>query len=338
MEYRKVGRSGLVVSRVVFGGSHVGESLDLTTTKSLVQAAWDAGITTFYTADSYAGGQAESVLGEAIRSRRDDLVLMVKAGYRVGDITAEEIAAPFSSSPTDHDAFWRRGISPSSRGMSRKHLLAAVDASLKRLGTDYIDLYQIHYWDTQTPIEETLDVLTELVRSGRVRYIGCSQTNPWQLYRGLWVSEVNHLQRFQSVQTPYNVFERSNKADLLRAAEEADVSVFAYSSLAGMLLSSDADLSFKPDSLLSRQRYADMYWTPQNIDKAVQMRDLARSMGRPVPNLAQGWVLARSAVTSILIGPSTPAELAEEASAAEKPLSAEELGLIDAVLDGTGPR
>jgi aryl-alcohol dehydrogenase (NADP+) len=260
---------------------------------------------------------------------------MVKAGYRVGDLTAAEIAAPLGGPAIDHDADWRRGIPPTSRGLSRKHLLAAVDASLKRLGTDYIDLYQIHFWDDQTPIEETLDAMSDLVHSGRVRYVGCSQTKSWQLYRALWAAEVGRFQRFCSMQVRYNVFERQAMADRLEAAQAAGVAILAYSSLAGMLLSNQADLSDKPESLLSRQRYADMYWTPERIAVARELRGLGDRLGRSVAQLAQGWVLARPAVTAILIGPSTPPELAEEASVAEKPLTAEELAMVDAVLEGS---
>ncbi len=332
MEYRNVGGSGLVVSRIVFGGSHVGESLDLEATRKIVHRAWDLGVNTFYTADSYAGGQAEVVLGEAIRSRRDELVLMVKAGYRVGDLTRAEIEAPTSGIPIDHYAQWLAGIAPSSQGMSRKHLVAAVDASLKRLGTDYIDLYQIHFWDTHTPIEETLDVLTTLVTSGKVRYIGCSQSTAWQLYRALWVSEVKGLQRFQSIQARYNIFERLRQSELLVAAAAATVSLFAYSSLAGSLLSNSADLGDKPGDLLSRQRYADMYWSAENIETARALRELAGSLGDTVAHLAQGWTLAQPGVTSLLIGPSTPEELESEVDAVKKPLSSDELAEIDRLL------
>jgi aryl-alcohol dehydrogenase-like predicted oxidoreductase len=332
VEYRNVGDSGLVVSRIVFGGSHVGESLDSEATRRIVHKAWDLGVNTFYTADSYASGQAEVVLGEAIRSRRDELVLMVKAGYRVGDLTQAEIAAPTSGAPVDHYAQWLEGIAPSSRGMSRKHLVAAIDASLKRLGTDYIDLYQIHFWDPHTPIEETLDVLDNLVASGKVRYIGCSQSTAWQLYRALWVSEVKGFQRFQSIQARYNIFERHRQGDLLTAAAAAKVSVFAYSSLAGSLLSNTAVLDDKPTDLRSRQRYADMYWSAENIDTARALRDLAGSLGDTVAHLAQGWALAQPAVTSLLIGPSTPEELASEVDAIRKPLSIDELAEIDRLL------
>ena len=213
MEYVNLGRTGLKVSRLFFGGFAIGgPAIDRDQARRLVHTAWESGINTFYTSDSYNGGASEQILGDILKPRREDMVLIVKTGARV---TTPE--APGSSDErwarqgvrglVDYEALWSGGVSPTSFGLSWKYLMQAIEASLRRLGTDYIDVYVAHFWDPFTPIEETLETFDNLIRQGKVRYIGCSQTKAWQLYRSLWVSEVNHLARYESIQAWFSVIE-----------------------------------------------------------------------------------------------------------------------------------
>lgn len=329
MDYRNLGETGLTVSRLIFGGARIGEQVDEATTRRIVHAAWDRGINSFYTADTYNAGAAEEILGKVIKERRQDLVLLVKAGYRVGS-TGEEWTAR-TAGKIDHDALWRKGISPSSHGQSRKHLMQAVEASLSRLQTDYIDVYRIHFWDPLTPIEETLRTMDDLVRQGKVRYIGCSQTAAWQLYKALWVSDLRGLPRVESLQVRYNLLDRFAEKELLPACKAAGVGVLAFGSLAGDLLTGDYDVAAKPTELGYLQQYVDMYWKPEYLRRIAELSRLAAQWGRTPGELAQGWALARDDVTALLIGPHNPEALLRQVKAVEKPLTPEEWRAVDAL-------
>ena len=187
MEYVRLGRSGLKVSRVcvgtnMFGAGYVEDDRAI----SVIDAAYDAGINFVDTADAYNSGHSEVVVGRAVRSHRHDFVVATKG-------------------------FIATGPGPNDVGLSRKHLMDAVEGSLRRLGTDYIDLYQVHYFDPDTPLEESLRTLDDMVRQGKIRYIGCSNFAAWQLVRALWVSDKNDLERFESVQPEYNLGKRTSR-------------------------------------------------------------------------------------------------------------------------------
>jgi aryl-alcohol dehydrogenase-like predicted oxidoreductase len=337
VEYRTLGRTGLNVSRLIFGGLHIGERLSKGQSDAVFAAAFDHGINAFYTADVYADGAAEVALGRAIKGRRDDAVIFIKAGYRVGTAEAPvaraELDATHGGGALDHDTFRRQGVSPTSRGLSRKHLTQALDASLRRLGTDYIDVYMAHFWDPSTPIEETLGTLDGFVRQGKVRYLGASQHRPWQLYRALWASDKLSLSRYEGVQLRVNLLERAAQVEYLPAAREAGVGVLAHQSLAGGLLSGEYGRgSSRPTGLGSLQTYTDRYWTDGTFDFLERLGDLAASLGRTVGGLSQAWVLAQEGVAALLVGPNNPAELRPQVDAASSPLSIEEIAAVDALL------
>jgi 1-deoxyxylulose-5-phosphate synthase len=241
MEYRRLGSSGLVVSRLIVGGQHFGgPEVDEGRARELVKAAWDVGVNTFYTADRYSDGNAERVLGASLKPRRDDMVLMVKTGYRVGSgdaplSIAERQATHGTSSEIDHQALWKLGVTPNSRGLSRKHILSGIEQSLRRLQTDYIDVYIAHFWDPRVPVEETLAAMDSLIKQGKVRYIGCSQT-------------------YESVQTRFNVLQRDALRDLVPAAQAAGVSVLSYGSLAGGVLADFDRFATSPPAAVDRSR------------------------------------------------------------------------------------
>jgi 1-deoxyxylulose-5-phosphate synthase len=338
MEYRNVGSTGLKVSRLLFGGSHVGEIIGRDKARELIHAAWDVGITGFYTADKYNNGAGEEIIGPLIKERRDDLVLIIKTGYRVGTpgfpvSDAERLATHGERGVIDHNYMWSRGVPPTSRGLSRKHILQAVEGSLKRLQTEYIDIYEAHYWDLQTPVDETLSAMDTLIQQGKVRYLGCSQTSAWQLYKALWTSDVKGLHRYESMQIRFNVFARELRKEQLAAADAAGVSIFAFNSLAGDVLTGRYNRdSLIPDGLGFRKFYTEMYWSDRNFDLVEQLSTIAAGSERTVGELAQAWTLAQPAVTALQIGPNEPDEFLPQVRAVDRPLTNEEADAIATVL------
>jgi aryl-alcohol dehydrogenase-like predicted oxidoreductase len=338
MEYRTLGTTGLKVSRLFFGGAHIGEVIDARKTEELVHAAWDVGINTFYTSNKYNNGAAEELLGKAVKPRREDSILIMKTGYRVGTASvpvndAERLATHGESGTIDHAAMWRRGVPPTSRGLSRKYIIREVEASLRRLQTDYIDVYEAHFWDYETPIEETLAAFDALVRQGKIRYIGCSQTAAWQLVRALWVSDVRGYARYQTMQIRFNMIERANRREQMAACAAMGVSILAFQSLAGGVLTGDRERTTEiAASLGARKMYTEMYTGERNFDLVDRLRVVAKESGRSVGELAQAWTLAQTPVTALQIGPNEPEEFAPQVRAATHPLTAEEALAIDRIL------
>jgi 1-deoxyxylulose-5-phosphate synthase len=343
MEYQNLGSTGLKISRVVFGGAHIGEVVSQEKTKELVHAAWDAGVSTIYTGDDYNLGDGERFIGEAIKSRRDDVVIIAKTGYRVGawtnyskggspadggeDYTNQRLGT------LDHARLWSAGAAPTSRGMSRKHLTAALEASLRRLQTDYIDVYCPHYWDPEVPVEETIATLHNFVLQGKVRYLSCSQHTPWQLYRALWASDSLKMSRYEAVQANLSLLERGPVQNELPALREVGVSMLAGITDAGGMLSGDYDRnSERPSGGGARQRYIDPFWTEAAFDAMDILKDCAARIGRPVGEMAQAWVLAQEPVAALMVGAHEPEDFDTPAAAASKPLSADELAEINGVL------
>lgn len=338
MEYRNLGSTGLKVSRLFFGGAHIGEVIDARKTEELVHAAWEHGINTFYTANKYNNGAAEEILGRAVKPRRDDCVLIMKTGYRVGSSAvpvsdAERLATHGERGTIDHAAMWSKGVPPTSRGLSRKYIIREVEASLRRLQTDYIDVYEAHFWDRETPIDETLAAFDTLVQQGKVRYIGCSQTTAWQLVRALWVSEVKRYPRFQTMQIRFNMIERANRKEQLEACAAMGVSILAFQSLAGGVLTGERDRTTDiAPSIGARKMYTEMYTKDRSFDLVDRLRVVAKQSGRTVGELAQAWTLAQIPVTALQIGPNEPEEFAPQVRAATHPLTGDEARAVDEIL------
>jgi aryl-alcohol dehydrogenase-like predicted oxidoreductase len=327
VRYHPLGGTGLLVSRVVLGAANFGESVDEATADTLVGAALDGGINTFDTADVYVGGRSEKILGKAIRHRRDQVVLCTKVGSRVGDSEADLRLTVDGVDRLDHDARWRAGIAPTDKGLSRKHLVDGLEASLRRLGTGYVDVYQLHRFDPHADIEEVLRTLDDLVRSGKVRYVGCSGWAAWQIYRSLWISDVRSMVRFHSLQLPYSIVERAPEKESLPACGAANIGVLAYRSLAGGLLSgrySDGTTPVEHSRIGSRAGYRRQYLTPPMLAGAAAVADFGNEQGRSSIQTSIAWVLAQRGVAAALVGASSPAQLTEVIGAVENPLSAEE--------------
>jgi aryl-alcohol dehydrogenase-like predicted oxidoreductase len=301
MQYRQLGRTGLRVSEIGLGTMMFGEKTGEAEAIRIIHQALDAGVNLIDVADVYAGGESERIVGKALKGRRHEAILATKGGR-----------------PT-----------PLGEGLSRRYLYMAVEASLERLQTDYIDLYQVHRWDPHTPLEETLEALTDLVRQGKIRYIGCSNFAAWQLCKALWISDVRRLAPFISVQPRYNLIYREAEAELFPLCLAEGVGVLAYSPLAGGILTGKY-LDGIPEGARGWQNPA---WqqnrlTPQAQAAAARIRSAAQQLGRPAGQVAIRWCLAHPAVSTALVGPRTEEQWAEALGASTWSLTPEEAAAI----------
>jgi aryl-alcohol dehydrogenase-like predicted oxidoreductase len=334
MRYRKLGRSGLVVSEIclgtmTFGGDGFWKVIgaqDQDTATSLVKNAFGKGVTFIDTADIYANGTSEKMLGQAIKASgipRDELVIATKLFGR------PLIAPPGVNVDAPAEAL-RRNANPNLWGLSRKHVFDAIDASLERLGLDYVDLYQVHAFDPLTPLHETLEALDDVVRSGRVRYIGLCNFAAWQIAKALGVSERDGLARFESAQMYYSIAGRDLEREVVPLAKAEGLAILPWSPLAGGFLSG----KFTRDGGPNDARRAVFDFPPVDKDKAFGIIDAMRPMGEArgvsVAQIALAWLLHQAHVTSVIIGVKTDAQLADNISATSVRLTAEELTVLDA--------
>ena len=278
-----------------------GRQADERTSHSILDKAYDAGINFIDTADAYPmgggwelAGRTEEILRSWLQAKRQAVILATKGGGRVGP-------------------------HPWDQGGSRKHLLDAIDASLKRLGTDYVDIYYLHQPDPSTPIDETLEALSEIVRSGRARYVGCSNLPAYQVVRALGRSDARGLVRLRCVQHRYNLLYRQPELELLPMCREEGLAVMTYNPLAGGLLTGKHDRSVRPTSGRFEivPFYRDRYWHEREFDAVTAIAPVAGELGVEMATLAVAWVLANDVVTSPLIGASTPGQLDATLAAAE---------------------
>lgn len=308
MEQRNLGRSGLRVSLIGLGCNNFGGRLGLEDARKVAHRALDLGVTFFDTADRYGGrGASEMVLGEIFGERRKDIVLATKFGISVEDRTV-------------------------SAGASRRYIRSAVEASLRRLKTDWIDLYQVHRPDPLTPIEETLRTLDDLVREGKVRYIGTSNFAAWQVAEAEWVARAIGSERFVSVQDEYSLAYRGKEAELIPAIKEYGLGFLPYRPLASGILTGKYRRNEKPapgTRLADMEHHAEKYLSAANFDAADTFGEFAQARGRDLPTLAIAWLTAQPFVSSVIPGASTPAQVEQNVAAAEWQLTAEDLAEID---------
>jgi aryl-alcohol dehydrogenase-like predicted oxidoreductase len=317
MEYRQLGRSGLRVSTLTlgtmtFGGggkfANVG-STDVDGASRQVDMCLDAGVNLIDTADVYSDGASEEILGQALAGRRDRVLLATKARMAMGD-------------------------GPNDAGLSRHHLIRACEASLRRLGTDHIDLYQVHEWDGQTPLEETLEALDDLQRAGKIRYAGCSNYAGWQLAKALGISERRGLARFVSQQVYYSLQSRDAEYELVPAGLDDGVGMLVWSPLAGGLLSGkyrrgqDGPAGARHLTDWNEPPVRDEEQTYDVIEAAVEV---GAAHGVSAAQVALAWLLGRPGVSSLVIGARTDEQLADNLAAAQLELSAEERARLDAL-------
>jgi aryl-alcohol dehydrogenase-like predicted oxidoreductase len=305
MEHARLGRTGLQVSRLCLGTMTFGLQCDEPASAAILDRAAEGGIDFLDTSDAYplggdlaTRGVTEEILGRWLRGKRDRFIVATKCFAPTGP-------APFDG------------------GNSRKHILSAVEASLRRLQTDYLDLYQLHGYDSATPIDETLSALDDLVRQGKVRYVGCSNFLTYQLVRAVGRSETLRLARFDSVQPRYNLLFRQIEREMLPFCGEEGVGVIPYNPIAGGLLSGKHSRGAPPPEGsrftlgTAAQNYQDRYWHDREFDTVEVLSELADEAGTSLVTLSVAWVLANKAITAPIIGASRPDQLDASLAAAE---------------------
>ena len=317
MEFRRLGRSGMKVSEISYGNwlTH-GSQVEADQATACVQAALDVGITTFDTADVYAGTKAESVLGEALKGeRREGLEIFTKV-------------------------YWPTGPGRNDRGLSRKHILESCHASLKRLQTDYVDLYQAHRFDYETPLEETLRAFDDLVRAGKVHYIGVSEWKASEIEAALKIAGEMGFDRIVSSQPQYSMLWRVIEAEVVPLCEREGIGQIVWSPIAqGVLTGKYAPGQQPPegsratdvnggDKMISR------WMRDEVLEKVQQLKPLAEQAGMSMAQLAIAWVLANPNVSSAIIGASRPDQVRDNVGASGKVLDADLLAKVDEVLEG----
>jgi aryl-alcohol dehydrogenase-like predicted oxidoreductase len=310
MEIRNLGQSGLRVSSIGLGCNNFGGRIDEAATKVVIHRALDLGITLFDTADVYGErGGSEAEMGRILGDDRKRIVLATK------------FAAPMDD--TDEKL-----------GGSRQYIMAAVEDSLRRLKTDWIDLYQMHRTDPRTPIEETLRALDDLVRQGKVRYIGCSNFPAWQMTEAAWTARTAGLNGFVSCQDEFSLIHRAPEAELLPAARKLGFGLLPYFPLASGLLTGKyrRNTALPAGTRLAKtQRLADRYLTERNWEIAEKLADFAEARGRTMLELAFSWLLAQSPVASVIAGATRPEQLEQNVKAGGWRITADELAEIDRI-------
>lgn len=311
MEYRTLGRHGVKVSRLCLGTMMFGGPTGEEESIRIIHRALDLGINFVDTANMYAGGESERITGKALQGKRDQVVLATKVRYPVGE-------------------------GPNDGGLSRYHILNAVEASLRRLGTDHVDLYYLHLPDYDTPLEESLSAMDDLVRAGKVRYIGCSNFYAWQICKGLWLSDRRGLASFACVQPLYNIVNRDAEVEILPLCREEGLGVVTYSPLARGVLSGkylpgggvpDGSRAARGDKRLHETELRE-----ENFAVAARLKALAEAKGCKLTQLALAWVLANPIVTCPILGPRTMEQLEDNIGCLEVTITPEDEAAIDALV------
>ncbi len=311
MEYRNLGKAGVKVSAIGVGCNQFGRKVDAAGTKAIVQRALDEGINFFDTADVYGdpGGRSEEVLGEALHGLWNRVVLATKGRYKMGD-------------------------GPNDQGASRYHIQNAVEASLRRLKTDHIDLYQIHDWDDAVSIHEMMRALDDLVRAGKVRYIGASNFLAWQLCRSNDLAEMQGWEQFVTIQPHYHMLEREIERELVPYCQFAGIGILPYFPLAGGFLTGKYKRG-QPAPAGSRGEkspYVQKYLTDANFDKLDALSTFATARGHTLHDLAFAWLLANRQVASVIAGATHPDQITANAATAAWKLSTAEMDELHALL------
>jgi aryl-alcohol dehydrogenase-like predicted oxidoreductase len=311
MEYIRLGSTGMKVSRICLGCMSYGQAserwqwvLNEEQSRPYIQRALELGINFFDTANVYANVTSEEYLGRALKdfAKRDEVVIATK------------VRQPMGPGPNDY-------------GLSRKHIMSAIDASLRRLGTDYVDLYQIHRWDYETPIEETLEALHDIVRAGKVRYIGASAMFAWQFAKAQYTADLHGWTRFVSMQNHYNLIYREDERELLPFCQDQSVGVIPFSPLArGWLARKPAEetLRGQRDALIK-----DRYDRQDNLTIIQRVSDLAEKRGLPMAQVTLGWMLSKPVVTAPIIGATKPHHLEDAVAALSIQLTPDEIQRLE---------
>ncbi len=312
MEYRNLGKSGMKVSCVGLGTNNFGGRMDKPSSALVLDKALELGINFIDTSNSYGRGLSEEYIGDSVSGKRHEYIIATKAVSAIGE-------------------------GANQRGASRFHLINELEKSLRRLKTDYVDLYQMHYTDPTTPIEETLRALDDMVHQGKVRYIGCSNYASWQLCEAVWTSKMLHLETFVSVQPDYSMLNREIEKELLPFCEEYGVGVLPFYPLASGFLTGKYRPGKEPPEgtrLAGNERSRLRLLTDKNFSVLKKLEQFASERGHPLVELAIAWLLFQPRVSSVIAGATKPEQLDANANATEWELTAEEMRELDSILSG----
>jgi aryl-alcohol dehydrogenase-like predicted oxidoreductase len=313
MQIRNLGGSGLRVSAVGLGCNNFGARVDVEGTRKVIHKAIDVGITLFDTADVYGErGGSETAMGQVLGDRRKDIVLATKFGMQMND-------------------------SGTMKGAARRYIMSAVEASLKRLQTDYIDLYQQHDYDPRTPIEETLRALEDLVRQGKVRYIGCSNLPAWRVVEAQLTARAINVNPFVSIQDEYSLLVRGIEKDLQPAAQAYNLGILPYFPLASGLLTGKYQRGAEAPAgtrFAKVPRLRDRYSSERNLDIVEKLRAFAAERGHTMLELAFSWLASRAQVSSVIAGATRPEQIEQNAKAIGWTMTPEEIAEIDKISSG----
>ncbi len=309
MEYVRLGRAGVRVSRICLGcmsfGNETEWKLEIDQARPIVKRALDLGINFYDTANVYSNGRSEEITGELLQGFRDDVVLATKVYFPMGE-------------------------RPNQQGLSRFHILKQIEGSLRRLRTDHVDLYQIHRWDHETPIEETLRTLDDLVRQGKVRYVGASSMWAWQFAKALWTSDHLGLERFVSMQNHYNLCYREEEREMIPLCREEGIGILPWSPLAKGFLSGRYKRGEKPNSkrFKSDDLLNERFFRPEDFDVVERLQEVANEKGVSPAQVAISWLIHKG-VTAPLVGPTKIEHVEEAASAVDVKLTEDDVRRLE---------
>ncbi len=313
MEYRNLGRSGLKVSALGLGGNTFGWYIDESASAAVIHRAMESGINFIDTADMYDKGRSEEFLGRALKGKRTQVLVGSKFSFAMGD-------------------------TPNERGGSRWYLIRAVEASLRRLNTDYLDLYQYHFPDPTTPIEETLRALDDLVKSGKVRYIGCTNFAAWQISEAQWTSRVNQLHSFVTMQTKYNLLERQVEQEIVPCCQAHGLGIIPWGPLAGGFLTGkyrrEGPPPPSPKEGMPPKAHNTLYkrlLTDANWEKLAKLEAFAEESGHKVGELAIAWLLSHPWVSTVIVGATKPEQIQENLKGAAWKMTPEEVARAEQI-------
>jgi len=313
MEYIKFGNTGMMVSRICLGTMTYGTptdrwpwALNEEQSRPFIKKALDLGINFFDTADIYSNGLSEEVVGRALLdfTKRDDFVLATKVAFPMGP-------------------------GPNDKGLSRKHIMSAIDASLKRLGTDYVDLYQIHRWDNNTPIEETMEALHDVVKAGKARYIGASSMSAWQFAKAQYTAERNGWTRFVSMQPQYNLVYREEEREMLPFCADQKIAVIPWSPLARGLLTGGRSIDRNETERARTDAFGKSLYSNADFKIAGRVTEIAEKRGISSAQIALAWMLEKPIITAPIVGASKPKHIDDAVAALSVKLTEDEVTQLE---------
>ncbi len=320
MKFKRMGQTGLQVSELCLGTMTFGYQCDEKTSFEILDTAWEGGINFIDTADVYplpvdlnTVGSTEKIIGNWLKAnpgRRHEIVLATKCNGKMGN-------------------------APNDQGLSRRHIMDSIDASLKRLQTEFVDLYQVHFFDPNTPLDETLRALDDIVRSGKARYIGCSNYQAYQLSKALWTSDKLGIERYNCIQPRYNLLFREFEKELFPLCKAEGVGVIVYNPLAGGFLTGKYKQEMKAPGRFSLpvagEMYSERYWQDAQFAAVGKMKDFFAKRNKPMPQVSIAWVLSQNVVTSAIIGASNHSQLTESLKYDNINLEKDELEFLDSI-------